>query len=110
MALHYSNDLVKTACGRAATSSNATSDTQGITCKTCLKATAASQCITPVVESEKVVDHRGAKRAPAPAERKKGVAFTEWRAGLNENERPPRGKQIRSQRRGSSLRNKRTAA
>lgn len=115
MALHYSNNAEKTACGRAATGSNATSNTQGVTCKTCLKAaefiTAASQCSSaPVVENEKVVEHRVATRAPVPAERKKGVAFTEWRAGLNANERSPRGKQHSNQGRGSRQHSSRAAA
>lgn len=115
MALHYSNNDEKTACGRAASSSNATPNTQGVTCKTCLKAevfiAATSQSNNaPVVEGEKVVEHRLATCAPAPAERKKGVAFTEWRAGLNKNERPPRGKQTCSQRHGSRLRSNRAVA
>lgn len=40
MALHYTISTEKTACGRAATSANATSITADVTCKTCCKSEA----------------------------------------------------------------------
>lgn len=40
MALHYTISTEKTACGRVATSANATSITADVTCKTCCKSEA----------------------------------------------------------------------
>ncbi|MQT58015.1 hypothetical protein GHO41_11745 [Pseudomonas sp. FSL R10-0399] len=62
MALHYTISTEKTACGRAATSANATSITADVTCKTCCKseayvsaapaaATAPSPAPAPVVKA-----------------------------------------------------------
>lgn len=67
MALHYTISTEKTACGRAATSANATSITADVTCKTCCKseayvsaapaaATAPAPAPAPVVKATPVTE------------------------------------------------------
>ena len=111
MTLHYTISTEKTACGRAATSATATSNTADVTCKTCCKSealTSATQAaaispaaakaaptakaapVAPVQPAAKTnVVH---KADPAPAPHAAAVAFAEWGSQLNSNDRLPRGK------------------
>ncbi len=122
MALHYTISTEKTACGRAATSANATSITADVTCKTCCKseayvsaAPAAATALSPapVVKATPATEPVAASldtSAPkakaiqqskavtaepvpvAPVEREASVAFKEWSAQLSNKDRLPRGK------------------
>lgn len=120
MALHYTISTEKTACGRAATSANATSITADVTCKSCCKseafvsaAPAAATAPAPVVKATPATEPAAAALfasapktksihqskavtaapvAEAPAGRATSVAFKEWSAQLSNKDRLPRGK------------------
>lgn len=111
MALHYIISSEKTACGRTATSTNATSNTTDVTCKTCCKSEAYVSAFTPVATAPSVTTpptgsvsiaepEPAAETAPAttslaspkPPTRGGRVAFEEWRSRLNSNDRLPRGR------------------
>ncbi|MFL1449145.1 hypothetical protein ACI77O_12190 [Pseudomonas tritici] len=119
MALHYTISTAKTACGRTATSANATSITDDVTCKTCCKsevfvaalpaaATAPAPAAVPapaapVAQAPKAKRTTQLKSIPALAEaptaQGSGVVFGEWRSLLGSNDRLPRGKFFARQRR-----------
>lgn len=136
MALHYTISSEKTACGRTATSANATSNTADVTCKTCCKSEAFVSAAPAAVKSPAApAPAPAAKSAPTakvapaapvepavkanlvpkadPAPRAAAVAFEEWGSLLNSNDRLPRGKffaRKRQQRRPVRNSTARTAA
>nr|WP_192963421.1 hypothetical protein [Pseudomonas fluorescens]CEK42250.1 hypothetical protein PQBR57_0297 [Pseudomonas fluorescens SBW25] len=124
MAMHYTISTEKTACGRAASSANATSKTADVTCKTCCKSEAfASKAPTANVPAPASATPAPATQAPtigkaAPAARVASkltldpeqatkpaslqggasVAFKEWGNRLHSKDRLPRGKFFARQR------------
>lgn len=122
MALHYTISTEKTACGRTATSANATSITADVTCKTCCKSEAfvsaapaaainpneqaaktspvaqpAPAALVATVPNGKAPQHPMASpEAPLAQQTPNAVggsvAFEEWRSRLGSNDRLPRGK------------------
>lgn len=119
MAMHYTISTEKTACGRAATSANATSKTADVTCKTCCKSEAfasavptaadvsapASATPEPVMQApaiDKAVQatpapskcpiHPEQAAVPVPSRSGGSAAFKEWGNQLHSKDRLPRGK------------------
>lgn len=119
MAMHYTISTEKTACGRAATSANATSKSADVTCKTCCKsealasavptaadvsapasakpapamqASAIDKAVQTALAASKLQTHP--KQATMPASSRSGgsAAFKEWGNQLHSKDRLPRGK------------------
>ena len=104
MALNYTISSEKTACGRVATSANATSQTADVTCKTCCKSEAFVTATQAPATAPAAPAAQEVQPASAPADkadlqvngdqpvRSTSVAFEEWRNQLSCKDRLPRGK------------------
>lgn len=125
MAMHYTISIEKTACGRAATSANATSKTADVTCKTCCKSEAFASALptaadvlapasaTPAPAMQATAIGKAAPAAPvasklptvpeqaatsASSRSGASAAFKEWGNQLHSKDRLPRGKFFARQR------------
>lgn len=137
MAMHYTISTEKTACGRAASSANATSKSADVTCKTCCKSEAFASALptaanvsspahaTPAPAMQAPTIGKAALAAPVasklptdpeqaatPASAHNGgsAAFMEWGNQLHTKDRLPRGKFFARQRQHSRAEHRSVAA